>query len=327
LERTVNALTPSSAVDKLIARVREREFLRIVLTGMGSSFHALQPLNIELIRQGYTAFLVDTSELVHYQKSFLDRQTLVIAVSQSGRSAEIVRLLEVNERKAAILAVSNAPESLLAQQADAAILTAAGNEFSVSCKTYLSALLALQWLAGLVATSADKAKRKELAAAPSAVASYLACWENHVHEISKLLIAIRHIFFLGRGPSLAAAGTGALIVKESDHFHAEGMSCASFRHGPFEMLSAETLAIVFSGDPSTAGLNGRLVQDIREHGASAEAVGETASHAAFRLPSAPHSISPLLEILPVQMTTLALAALAGREPGRFSLASKVTTTE
>jgi glutamine---fructose-6-phosphate transaminase (isomerizing) len=63
-----------------------------------------------------------------------------------------------------------------------------------------------------------------------------------------MLGGIRHLFLVGRGSSLAAVGTGALMVKESDHFHAEGMSSAAFRHGPFEMLSPETFVFVFSAN-------------------------------------------------------------------------------
>jgi len=137
LERTLDGLVVCAELNKLMARVRRKEFSRIVLTGMGSSFWALHPLNVYLIQQGYTAMMVETSELVHYQNSLVDSQTLIVAVSQSGRSAEILRLLEMNERRAAVLGITNTADSLLARQADAAILTSAGEEFSVSCKTYV----------------------------------------------------------------------------------------------------------------------------------------------------------------------------------------------
>jgi glucosamine--fructose-6-phosphate aminotransferase (isomerizing) len=122
-------------------------------------------------------------------------------------------------------------------------------------------------------------------------------------------------------------GTGALIVKEAARFPAEGMSSAAFRHGPFEALSDETFVMIFSGDRKTRELNLRLLRDIRKRGGGAELVGEDALFPAFRLPATPAWIRPILEILPVQMITLALAAQAGREPGRFEFAVKVTTTE
>ncbi|MFZ0539209.1 MAG: SIS domain-containing protein, partial [Candidatus Sulfotelmatobacter sp.] len=132
---------------------------------------------------------------------------------------------------------------------------------------------------------------------------------------------------VGRGPSLAAVGTGALTIKESDHFPAEGMSSAAFRHGPLEMLGHETFVFVFSGEDKTRELNQSLFADIRAKGGRAELIGEGAASRSCLLPSVPRSIRPIVEILPVQMITLALAAQLGREPGRFELASKVTTKE
>jgi glutamine---fructose-6-phosphate transaminase (isomerizing) len=93
------------------------------------------------------------------------------------------------------------------------------------------------------------------------------------------------------------------------------------------MLSEETFVVVFSGDDRTRALNHRLLADIRQEGGRAELVGETAALACFRLADHTSSLRPILEILPIQMITLALAARAGREPGKFELATKVTTTE
>lgn len=327
LEDTLQGLESPPALEKLAARLNKNKLQRIVLTGMGSSFHALHPLNLDLIGRGFTSIMVETSELIHYTNRFFDPDTLVIAVSQSGRSAEVVRLLEINRGRSSVIAVTNTPESPLAAQADAAILTKAGYEFSVSCKTYLTALMALKWLGDVLTEGDTRRTRQELKHAAPAVASYLHAWEGWVEELSEQLKGIRHLFLVGRGASVAAVGTGALIVKEADHFHAEGMSSAAFRHGPFEMLSGETFVVVFSGDGRTRDLNLRLLQDIREHEGRAEIVSDDTSFLAFRLAEAPACIRPIQEILPVQMITLALAARVGREPGRFERASKVTTTE
>jgi glucosamine--fructose-6-phosphate aminotransferase (isomerizing) len=84
---------------------------------------------------------------------------------------------------------------------------------------------------------------------------------------------------------------------------------------------------VFSGGRQTRELNTRLLEDIREQEGRAELVSDDAEYAPCELPAAPPNIHPILEILPVQMITLALAAQFGREPGRFELATKVTTKE
>jgi glucosamine--fructose-6-phosphate aminotransferase (isomerizing) len=159
------------------------------------------------------------------------------------------------------------------------------------------------------------------------VSEYLLGWQQHVTALAKRLSGTRHLFLVGRGPSLATVGTGALIIKESDHFHAEGMSSAAFRHGPLEMLGPGMFVLVFAGEEKTRDLNVRLLQDILEQDDRAELVGEIASTAAFQVPHLSPSLTPILEILPVQMITLALAAQVGREPGRFELATKITTIE
>jgi glucosamine 6-phosphate synthetase-like amidotransferase/phosphosugar isomerase protein len=146
LEDTLDALDVSQPILDLAQRLQIGFFQRIVLTGMGSSFHALHPLNLQLIDYGFTAIMVETSELIHYETRLFDPKTLLIAVSQSGESAEMVRLAEVNRKRSAIIAVTNTPESTLAQRATATVFTRAGREFSVSCKTYVSALIVLKWL-------------------------------------------------------------------------------------------------------------------------------------------------------------------------------------
>ncbi len=327
LEDTLGSLDTSKALRDLAQRLQKGTFQRVVLTGMGSSFHALHPLNLQLISHGFTAIMVETSELIHYKARFFDPNTLIVAVSQSGQSAEMVRLAEVNRKRSAVIAVTNTPESPLVKQATAAVFTRAGREFSVSCKTYVTALIVLKWLGDILCQRDQKQSRCELKNAAPAVAAYLAAWKEYVVSLAEMLGRIRHLFLVGRGASLAAVGTGALIVKESDHFHAEGMSSAAFRHGPLEMLSDETFVVVFSGDDKTRDLNHRLLADIQQGGGRAELVGETSALECFRLRDHGGSIRPILEILPIQMITLALAGLAGREPGKFELATKVTTTE
>ena len=95
LEDTLANLGRSKELESLAGRLGKGKFQRIVLTGMGSSFHALHPVTLQLISHGYTAIMVETSELVHYKKRFFDPKTLIVAVSQSGQSG-VLRLTTVN---------------------------------------------------------------------------------------------------------------------------------------------------------------------------------------------------------------------------------------
>jgi glutamine---fructose-6-phosphate transaminase (isomerizing) len=327
VEATVERLEPSPALAAFGADIEAGRFRQVLLTGMGSSYHAFHPLFLRLIERGVPVAMVETSELIHYQRNLLAPGTLLVVLSQSGRSAEIVRLVELNARRAMLVGVTNDAASPLALQSDAAVVTCAGTEFTVSSKTYLASLIALEWLGEQLTGGSLERTRAELAAAPDAVAQYLSAWKQHVSEACESFAGVKDIFLAGRGPSLAAVGTGGLIVKESTHRHSEGMSAAAFRHGPFEMVSASVFLMVFEGEPRTAELNRRLAADVIAAGGKAAVVGESASPGVFRLPAAPARLRPILEILPVEMTTLALAALDGREAGAFGLATKITATE
>ncbi len=187
LEDTLAGLEELKKSRELAARLEKGTFKTVVLTGMGSSFHALHPLHLELINHGLTAMMVETSELVHYQSRLFDPKTLIVVVSQSGQSAEAVRLLEINRGKSSVIAITNTPDSPLAAQADATILTQAGKEFSVSCKTYLTALMALKWLGDVLCGRDLRRTRQELKQAAPAVQPYLADLKNHVQSLAQLL--------------------------------------------------------------------------------------------------------------------------------------------
>lgn len=327
LQDTLEQLQESKELQTLAARLQKGKFNSVVLTGMGSSFHGLNPLLLQLTNAGYPAILVETSELIYYRRKLLDTKSLVVAVSQSGRSAELIRLLDENHRRAPVIAVTNTADSPLARRTDAVVMTRAGEEFSVSCKTYVSALMALKFLGDQLCGLPLARTRKELKSILPPVAHYLARWKDHVEFMLSELAGIRQLFLAGRGPSLAAVGTGALILKESTQFPSEGMSSAAFRHGPYEMISPETFVLIFAGAAKTRELNRRLVEDIRTRGGRAELVVQSTGECAYCLSTVPPSILPVLEILPVQMLTLALAAMANRQPGTFRFATKITTTE
>ncbi len=327
LRETIAGLKVDVAIEEIGRKLRAREFDRVVLTGMGSSYHALHPLNLVLGQLGSTPVMVETSELIHYQTHLLTPRTLVVAVSQSGRSVEMVRLLEMNDSGATIVGVTNYADSPLAAESNAAIVTRAGEESTVSCKTYVSSLVALRWLASIFADEDMSRTRQELEVVAPAVEGYLRDWKTHVERMAERLRNIEHMFVVGRGTSLAAVGTGALTIKESDHFHAEGMSSAAFRHGPMEMLKSDTFVVIFAGDPKTRDLHLGLRGELKERGVGCAWIGEDSEEAELRLPSVTPSLRPIMEILPIQMITLALAANSNREAGKFEHATKITSVE
>jgi glucosamine--fructose-6-phosphate aminotransferase (isomerizing) len=326
LDATLGALRIAGRWKNVQRLVQSRRWARVVLTGMGSSYHTLQPLYWSLIAGGFNPVLIETSELIHYGRALCGEDALIVLVSQSGASAETVRLLELRSGSP-VLAVTNTANSPLARRADLAILVQAGTEFSVSCKTYVGGMLCLQWLAAIFAAAPEARTLERLGPAAELARQYLQDWRAHVEALAGPLRGVRHLFLSGRGDSLAAVATGALIIKESAHFHAEGMSSAALRHGPLEMLQADMLTVVFNGDERTRSLNQQLAAELVAKGRRCLEIGSQSAFRALRLPECDPELRPIVEILPVQMMSLVLASLGGREAGRFEHTGKITDTE
>ena len=322
---TVAALAPAPQLDALREGLIEGRYRRIVLTGMGGSCQILPPVHIRLVQAGFDAAIVETSELLYSTPRLLAPGTVAIVVSQSGASAETLRLLD--RGGAFIVGVTNTEGSPLAERADLAIYTRAGQEAAVSCKTSVTAMAALEWMGGRLCGANPMHTRADLDSLPPAMEAYLTHWQDHVRALAPMLAGIRSFFAVGRGRSLAAAGLGGMIQKEAAHLHGEGMGSAAFRHGPFEMLGPDIFVLVFEGDAAVSSMNRALFRDVQAAGARAALCGFGGGGGPFALPPVAESVRPILELLPTQMVSLALAGLAGREPGRFERITKVTAVE
>jgi glucosamine--fructose-6-phosphate aminotransferase (isomerizing) len=328
LRETHDRLAAPPALDAVAGRLADGSLRRVVLSGMGSSYHGLAPLHQRLVASSWAPVVVEASELLHDQAPLLAEGTLLVLVSQSGRSAEILRLLDVVAgRGVTTVGVTNTAGSPLAARADACLLTHAGEEATVSCKSYLAAQMALAFLGEVLVGGRPAAALAALEPTIAAARAYVSSWRAHVEALAGRLEGVRAVYYAGRGASLAAAGAAGLVTKESTHVPSEGMSSAAFRHGPMEMLDAAVFLLVFEGSARTRSLNASLVADVRAAGARAFLAGPGADERALRLPELGDLARPVLELLPVEMITLALAALHGREAGRFERVTKVTSTE
>jgi glucosamine--fructose-6-phosphate aminotransferase (isomerizing) len=268
LDRTLLAFTRSKykEVQHFATQLKTGALRRVVLTGMGASYHAFHPLLLGLLRRGIHAQMIETSELIHHATGLITPDTLIILASQSGRSVEVLQLLERTGAGINLIGITNTGDSPLARKAGAVLLTEAGAEYSVSCKTYLTALVALAVLEELLAGEDPMPVLADMQRLPEAVTAYLTGLEFYVEGLRGELEQVKYMILAGRGPSLAAAGTGGLIIKEAAQFPAEGMSCAALRHGPMEMLSPAVFCVVFEGLGETRALNADLVADIQKAG-------------------------------------------------------------
>jgi glucosamine--fructose-6-phosphate aminotransferase (isomerizing) len=287
---------------------------------MGASLAALRPAWMTLVDAGIPAWLLETAELLNDAPRLLEGDTVVLAASQSGRSAEAVALAEREPR--ALVALTNDPGSPLASVADVAVEIHAGVEHAVSTRSYINTLAAAQLVAdALVGLRA----RRDYFAVADALEEYLVDWDGRVEALKELVGLPERLYLLARGASLAAAECGALIAKEAAKQPVEAMSCPQFRHGPLELADERLTAIVLAGTGADRERNRRLYEDLERLGATA--LWADLGPAEIALAETSEDGRPMAEIVGLQLLTIALAELDGVEAGVFRHLDKVTTVE
>jgi glucosamine--fructose-6-phosphate aminotransferase (isomerizing) len=336
LRRAADALAEQrGALDRIAEEATEAG--TIVFTGMGSSYDACYPAVNDLAGRGVAALLVDTAELLHFRRPILRRRAFLTIVSQSGESAEIVKLAGdlANQRsRPVVVSVTNGLHNGLATRADIAIDTRAGIEKGPSTITFAAAMAQLSAVARLLAgDTVDTAVNQTWIAcegAARAVERLLEDAEGQAAHLAGLLGGKRATVVLGRGPARAAAEMGGLLLKESGVM-AESLESAAFRHGPLELAGPDMAAIVIATEPETRRLDLGLARDLVDAGASVLVItpdGESPRGASSLATGyQDRALVSAVSIVPIQLLAWKLASDIGREPGAYTRASKVTTRE
>ena len=312
-------------VDRLARDLKSRRRAIILTLARGSSDHAATYARYLIeTRLGILTASAAPSVSSLYEARLDLRDAVVIAISQSGKSPDLLASLEAaRESGAYVIAMVNAEDSPLAGLADFTIPLRAGSEVSVAAtKSFIASLAAV---AQLVASwCGDRNFHAALASLP---AQLHAAWRL---DWSGALARLRHaqnLYVLGRGPGLGIAGEAALKFKETCGIHAEAFSTAELRHGPLAIVGAGFPVLVFAqDDASHAGIL-ELVADLHEHRADLLTVGVRGG-GGTRLPvvHADPAIQPLLQIQSFYRMANALSVARGFDPDRPQHLSKITET-
>lgn len=314
----------------------------LLLTGMGSSFHACLAAASALGRRGVLAVTANTAELVHFRWKAAANAGVVVLISQSGRSVEVIRLAEKLGSLASrprLIAITNGTDNPLASMVDICLDTAAGEEVGPSTKSYAATFVPL---AALVETRARTRARQPVAAVlarvaeaahetadaaqrllqtPDALAEDLFGWLDHRRTVT----------ILGRGVARGPAETSALVLKEAARFAAEALDTADFRHGPLELAGPDLAVVLLSLEERTRHLDGRLAAEMAHHDAAVLVVANAPGTVDGVRDITIGRLDPLLAcaaaVIPAQLLAWRQALAKGRHPGEFRLASKVTTRE
>lgn len=301
---------------------------RIVFSGMGASHFATYPIWLQLVASGLPVWRLETSELLHYAPDLLTKRTLLWLTSQSGESIEVRELLAglPAKRRPVVVATTNDSTSSLARAADAVIEIHAGPEQAVGTRTYVNTVAALQLA---LAGQRLEAVAGEINATATELDAWFAQFDDWCSATRDALRGPHSLVIVARGPSLAAAQTGALVIKEASKAHAEALSVGQFRHGPIELASADIPVIVLEGGERTAALNMGLTLELRKH-TNVAWIGNAPPRGVSPLPTPPffgEAGRLITEIVPLQVASVVLANERSLEPGVFKIASKITTVQ
>ena len=325
-------------LDEIRRAVQSGRFDRIILTGMGASIYGVYPAYLLLAGLGLPVHWLDAAELLHYSPALIGSRTLLWITSQSGRSAELIPLIDYSRspRPGLLLATVNDLSSPLASTADITIPIDAPTEKTVSTRTYLNTL-AITQLAALAITVQDASEltallneaQADCVQAADIIADYLKNWQDQVAILKETLSLPEHLIILGRGPSLASVLCGSLILAEAGKMPSIAMNAAEYRHGPLEMVGPKLTFMVFNGAAATAALNQKLVSDLLGFKAKAFILHDqpVSGLPLIRIPASTGIALPISEMITMQLLTIAFAELQGLEPGKFYRGDKVVLVE
>jgi len=323
-----------------------RDVDKIVIIACGTAYHAGMVAKYAIEHWTRIACEVELASEFRYRDPILDRQTLVIAISQSGETMDtLMALRHAREQRARVLAICNTNGSTIPRESDAVLYTHAGPEVAVaSTKAFLTQLVAcylvalyLAQIRGTKYGDEIKAIVSQLAAMPAAVERVLTTMEP-VRALARSLTDAKAVLFLGRHVGFPVALEGALKLKELAYMHAEGFAAGELKHGPIALIEEGMPVVVVV--PSSQGrsvLHDKIVsniQEVRARGARTIVIAEegdtavtaSADHVIY-VPAVPTLLQPLVATVPLQVFACELATARGNEVDQPRNLAKSVTVE
>ncbi|KAB7755008.1 MULTISPECIES: glutamine--fructose-6-phosphate transaminase (isomerizing) [Mycobacteriaceae] len=323
-----------------------RDIDKVFIVACGTAYHSGLLAKYAIEHWTRLPVEVELASEFRYRDPVLDRSTLVIAISQSGETADTLEAVRhAKGQKAKVLAICNTNGSQIPRECDAVLYTRAGPEIGVaSTKTFL-AQVAANYLVGLALAQArgtkypDEVAREfgELEAMPDLIARVLTCMEP-VTALAHQFAQSQTVLFLGRHVGYPVALEGALKLKELAYMHAEGFAAGELKHGPIALIEDGLPVIVVMPSPKNAAmLHSKLLSNIREIQARGavtiviaeegdETVRPYADHL-VEMPAVSTLFQPLLSTIPLQVFAAGVAQARGYDVDKPRNLAKSVTVE
>jgi glucosamine--fructose-6-phosphate aminotransferase (isomerizing) len=324
---------------------RLRRVQRACLIACGTSWHAALVGKFLFEQVAGLPAEVDYGSEFRYRTPLVGPETLAVAISQSGETADtLAAFREAKRRGALALAICNVEGSMLAREAAGSLLTHAGPEIGVaSTKAFTAQIAALALLAlhlgrlrGALGAEACREYLQGLARVPHLMEEALGK-EAAIEELSRSLMQAHDFLYLGRGINYPIALEGALKLKEISYLHAEGYPAGEMKHGPIALIddALEVVALCPQGRVYEKMLSN--VQEVKARGGRVVAVVSAgdklvrgildARDAVLEVPESAELWSPFLFVIPLQLLAYHLAVRAGRDVDQPRNLAKSVTVE
>jgi glucosamine--fructose-6-phosphate aminotransferase (isomerizing) len=338
LENTLRGHISGSKI-KLTVDIDAKNTRRIVLVACGTSWHAGLIGKYYLEQMTGLPVEVDYASEFRYRNPIIDKTDLVIALSQSGETADtLAAIKEAKNKGAKTLGIVNVVGSTIAREVDSGIYVHAGPEIGVaSTKAFSSQLVDLLLLAlyfrqeqGL---KLDKTLIADLQKIPSVVAKVIKS-ADQIKDLAKHFINAKNFLYLGRGLNFPVALEGALKLKELSYIHAEGYPAAEMKHGPIALID-EDMPVVFvvpkngvylkalSNMEEIKARKGKIVAVYNGNDPKVEALADKT----IIVPQVREELSPIINNIPLQLLAYYIADMKGLDVDKPRNLAKSVTVE
>ena len=315
---------------------------RVVLIGCGTSLNAAQVGRHLVERLAGVPAEADSASEFRYREPMLDDSTLVVAIGQSGETADTVAAMEeVRRSHAKLVTICNSPDSQATRLADSSLLMRSGIEVGVaSSKTFIASLTILNLLAMRLAAAHDRVGQSgmqewvdQLARIPGHVAN-LVSKPAVIDELAGSYCNRRNFIYLGRGINAPIATEGALKLKEISYIHAEAYPAGEMKHGPIALIDHRMPTMAIAPDDALYDKMVNNVQEVKARGGAVLGVltdGDARLSGlvdgAMFIPRVPDHLTPIVATVPLQLFAYHIAVRRGCDVDQPRNLAKSVTVE
>lgn len=303
---------------EIVALFKEKRYKRVVLSGMGSSYYAAFSVADYLVQNRIPCVVLNSYEVSRFQMGMITPETLLVVISQSGKTYEVLELVEKAKKITTVVGMVNKEDSLLAQQTELHLWIKAGLETQITNKSYLCTLALLNLLAAQLVGDSQDQTAPILYELAEWIDRYLKALEERMPSQEKFVQGITNIDLMGNGPSYGAAYQAGLIFREGPKIISTTSNTADYAHGWNKSVKPGYVGVIHSPFFSSDSVDARMAESLISKGGkvillTSSQCEESDSLFVVRHPEVPERLATLPQII---ITSSLMGWLMGEKSDR-----------